>query len=387
MAPTDKSAMGHLQFIRQMNRTLILREIRSSQPISRGQLADRLGLGKSTVSTIVDDLVAQRLVLNLGERPANGSGGRPAPLFGFNPRSAFGVGLDIGGTKIQVLVTDMDGVAVAERKVPTTNSVEEIAALTRSVLAEAGVDEASVLGMGIGVPGTVADTTVVRAKALSWTNFDLISALRSEFAFPLFLGNDVNNAALGERWLGAAEGRDDLVFFSLGTGIGAAVVVAGEVVYGADGRAGEVAYNVNRADLDSGNLNVLGKPGVLEQRVSGYALMSKGEDPKQLFDAYSRGDGSAVDLIDDMIAELSVTICNVVNLLNPSTVVLGGGLAESMQVVLPRIRELVSGLTPVRTNIRLSSLGALAGAYGAVALAFSRIELGVLGPDPKEAAR
>jgi len=361
-----------------MNRSLVLRTIRSDQPISRGQLAERLGLGKSTVSAIVDDLVEQSLVLNLGERPANGSGGRPAPLFGFNPRSRYGLGVDIGGTKIQALLTDMDGELVATRRIPTTNVVTEIVHLIREVLAEAGVEERLVLGLGVGVPGTVSGGTVVRAKALSWTNFDLGGLLAEEFGFPVFLGNDVNNAALGERWLGAAEGRDDLVFISLGTGIGAAVVIGGEVVFGTEGRAGEIAYNVNRADLDAGNINVLGQHGVLERRVSGHALMSRGEDPKTLFEQYSRGEQRAVELIDDMVAELSVVICNAVNLLNPSTIVIGGGMAESMGTVLPTIQETVAGLTPIRTNIRLASLGALAGAYGGVALAISRIELGVL---------
>ena len=106
--------------------------------------------------------------------------------------------------------------------------------------------------------------------------------------------------------------------------------------------------------------------------------MARGEDPKVLFEQYSRGDSHAVELIDDMISELAVVICNTVNLLNPSTVVIGGGLAESMHVVLPRLQELVTGLTPVSSTIRLASLGGLAGAYGAVALAISQIEGGVL---------
>ncbi|MGC4153297.1 MAG: ROK family transcriptional regulator [Propionicimonas sp.] len=354
----------------------MLREIKSHQPISRAQIARNLGLGKSTVSNIVEDLVARKVVLHLGERSANGSGGRPAPEFGFNPKSGYGLGIDIGGTKIQILITDLLGEVAGSRRFETTNSVPRIVEMAREVLAESGIPEQAILALGVGVPGTVNSGVVLRAKALSWTNYDLYSALREHFSFPIFINNDVNNAALGERWLGSGEFSDELFFISLGTGIGSAIVTNGNIVYGANQRAGEISYTVNRSDLDSGNLNILGQHGVLERRISGYALSQHGCEPKELFQRYSEGEPKAVRVIEDMVADLSVLISNVVSLLNPSTVVIGGGIAESLDVVLDRIRETVAGLTPIPTTIRLASLGTLAGAYGAVAFAIEQIELG-----------
>lgn len=375
---TRQAAKNHLLLIRQMNSALVLREIRANQPITRAQIAQNLGLGKSTVSNIVEELVKRKLVLNLGERSANGSGGRPAPQFGFNPKSACGLGVDIGGTKIQVLLTDLVGEVIGTRRFATTNSVPRIVELVREVLTEFGVADRDVLALGVGVPGTVNDGVVVRAKALSWTNFDLRAALREHFDFPIFLNNDVNNAALGERWLGSAEFSDELFFVSLGTGIGGAIVTNGNIVYGASGRAGEIAYTVSRSDLDAGTLNVLGQHGVFERRVSGYALSRHGVEPEELFRRYSQGEPEAVGVIDDLVADLSVLISNVVSLLNPSMVVIGGGIAESLGVVLDRIRETVAGLTPVPTTIRLASLGSLAGAFGAVAFAIEQVEHGEL---------
>ncbi len=370
--------MGHLKFIRAMNRSLVLQAIRGDQPVSRGQLAERLGLGKSTVAAVVEDLVELGLVDKVGQRPAHGSGGRPAPLYGFNPRSRVGLGVDIGSRHTYVLLADLDGEQIAVRSAPTTNVAADLVDLIRETLNDAGVDQRSVLGVGVGVPGTVDGGRVIRSNTLSWTNYDLGAVFGAEFDFPATLSNDVNNAALGERWRGAADGRDDLLFISLGDGVGAAVVAGGRVVSGTRGRAGEIGYNVSLDDIRTGEANMTGRAGVLERRLSLAALVGPGETAQGLFEQYSRGDSPAVEAVNSVITELSVVIANAVNLLNPATVVLGGELADAMGPVLPLIQEAVTGLTPIRTHVRLAGLGRLAGAYGGVALAMSQVELGFL---------
>lgn len=366
--------VGHLELIKKINRSLVLEKIRANQPISRAQIAKELNLSKSTVSSIVDELVTRKLVNELGEGSSTRAGGRPASLLGFNPASAFGVGIDIGGTKILIIITDLVGKVVFKKKTKTTNNVGEIVALVKGSLAEADIKEKDVIGLGIGVPGTTNGGVVIRAKALNWINYHLQDAVQAHFMFPVFINNDVNCAALGERWLGSGERSDHMFFIAIGTGIGSAIITNGELVYGHDCRAGEIAYLIGRDDLHAKRFNVLGETGVFESKVSGSALGKHGMAPEELFAKYSAGSADAVPVIADFVAELSIGIANALGLLNPEKVIIGGGVSESMHVVLNDIQDMVSKLIPIRTDIRLASLGGDAGALGAIAFTFDQVE-------------
>ena len=134
-----------------------------------------------------------------------------------------------------------------KKKLPTKNQFEELVQIVEESLEAAGIKREMIFGMGIGVPGTVdSDGTVVRAKALSWNQFPLQSLMNEYFSFPVYVGNDVNLAALGERWIGSGEQTDDMLFIALGTGIGGALVCGGQLVLGAQGRAGELGYYLRK---------------------------------------------------------------------------------------------------------------------------------------------
>lgn len=365
---------GNSDLIKRINRALILEKIKTSQPISRAQVAKELCLSKTTVSALVDELLRKRLVVELGETPSGKGGGRPACLLGYNPSSVFVVGMDIGGTKILTTITDLAGEVRHSRRVPTTNRVEELAQLALDTIREAGLEERDVIGLGVGVPGTVtAEGVVIQAKALRWANFDLRQELGSRLPFPLFIGNDVNCAAMGERWLGSGDNADNLFFIAIGTGIGSAIICNGELVNGCRNRAGEICYFTSRQDVESRNYNHFGEQGVLEKKVSGTALSRHGFPSKDLFRAYSQGDENASVIIRDFILDLSVAIANAVSLLNPEKVVIGGGVSESMSVIIDEIRQTVESLTPIRTDVHLASLGGNAGALGAIAYALHQV--------------
>ena len=155
-----------------------------------------------------------------------------------------------------------------KKKLPTKNQFEELVQIVEESLEAAGIKREMIFGMGIGVPGTVdSDGTVVRAKALSWNQFPLQSLMNEYFSFPVYVGNDVNLAALGERWIGSGEQTDDMLFIALGTGIGGALVCGGQLVLGAQGRAGELGYYLESSDVEKGEINKLGQQGILEKNV------------------------------------------------------------------------------------------------------------------------
>lgn len=367
--------LGHLELIRRINRTLILNTVKEKQSISRAQIAKSLNLSKTTVSVIVDELIKKKLLVEYGDCASPNGVGRPSTMLGFNPKSAYCVGVDIGGTKLLLLITDLVGEIVYEVKVPTKNRIEDLTEIVENALKEQGIKKEEVFGMGVGIPGTVAaDGTVVRAKALGWNNFPLQRLLNEYFPFPVYVGNDVNLAALGERWLGSGAQTDDMLFIALGTGIGGALVCGGQLICGAQRRAGEIGYYLESSDAEKGNVNHLGQQGVLEQKCSGTALDQFSGSAENLFSAYSRGEKEVTEIIERFVRNFSVAIANSISLLNPSKVVIGGGVSDSMGAVIHRIREEVARMTPIQSDVCLASLGGRAGALGAINFASTQIE-------------
>lgn len=367
--------LGHLELIRRINRSLILNTVKDKQPISRAQISKTLNLSKTTVSAIVDELIKKRLLVEYGECIAPSGAGRPSTMLGFNPKSAYCIGMDIGGTKILLLITDLAGEIAYELKIPTQNRVEDLINVVETALEEKGIKKEMIFGMGIGVPGTVTpDGIVVRAKALQWNNLPLQKMVQEHFSFPVYVGNDVNLAALGERWLGSGELCDDMLFISVGTGIGSALVCGGQLIYGAQGRSGEIGYCLESRDVEQGRINHLGKQGVLEQKCSGAALDKYYGSAEKLFTSYSQGDPDVIGIIDVFIRDFSVAIANAIALLNPSKVVIGGGVSDSMKSVVHQIREEVARIIPIQSDVCLASLGSRAGALGAIHFASIQIE-------------
>ncbi|MBW8347926.1 ROK family transcriptional regulator [Bacillus sp. IITD106] len=367
---------NHHELIKKINRSSVLEEIKNSQPISRAEIAKKLHLSKSAVSSIVDDLLHRKLVTELGEGSSTKEGGRRAKLLGFNPKSGFGVGVDIGGTKILVIITDLLGNIEFRKKVKTTNSIKEIISLIKRCLKEANILESQVIGMGVGIPGSVnvKKGTVLQASVLKWTNLKLRELLMTEFPFPVVLNNDVNCAALGERWLGSGGNSNNLFFIGIGTGVGSAIISNGELVYGHDYQSGEIAFFTSREEFENKNLNDNGEHAVFESKISGTALGKHEYPTEELFSLYSQGDQKAVKIIDDFIVDLSIGLANVTSLLNPETIIIGGGVSESMEVVLDNIQKTVFKLTPIPTKIKLATLGGDAGAIGAISYAFQEVE-------------
>ncbi|MFD2616564.1 ROK family transcriptional regulator [Terrilactibacillus laevilacticus] len=368
------NSAAHLDLIKKINRSLILEKIKTEQPISRAQIAKKLSLSKSTVSTIVDELLNRKFVIELGEQSPVKGGGRPALMLGFNPKSAFGIGVDIDRANILIIITDLVGNIVFRKKVPSTNHVMEIINIIKECIKESKIPEEKIIGMGIGVPGRTDNETVFRAKALNWTNLHIGEMFKPYFSFPTFTNNDVNCAGLGEMWLDPEPSTKNLFFIEIGHSIGSAIISNGNLVYGYNYQAGEIAYQISTSDIKNKKFNMLGQPGVFESKISGTALEKSGYSPEILFKKYSQGEKEVIQTIESFVTELSVFIANAINLLNPEKVIIGGYVSESMDVVLNEIQEMVMNLTPIKTKIQLASLGANAGSLGAIAFMFNQVE-------------
>nr|WP_273388135.1 ROK family protein [Cohnella zeiphila] len=287
----------------------------------------------------------------------------------------YGVGVDIGGTKIMILITNQAGEIVHRKKVSTSGDLAVISEHITESLHAASISLEQVAAIGFGVPG-IADSeagTVIEAPALHWNHFPFRERMQIYFDKPVFVDNDVNCTALGERWVGSARNANDFVVVAIGTGVGSAIIANGSLVKGSSHMAGEVAYLVMEQDVLGNGANAFGEFGLFERKISGLALSQHGALPHELFEQYARGEEKSVAVIHRFVTDLSIGIANMVSLLNPQKVILCGGVAQSLSAVIELIRSTVASLTPIPTTIELTSIGEEAGAIGAVALAFEKV--------------
>lgn len=289
---------------------------------------------------------------------------------------SFGIGVDIGGTKILIMIMDNQGNIIFREKVKTSNNIKEIIEIIKTCISKVNIDLKNIVGMGIGIPGRVDSQRgfVIEVPSLGWENMKFKSMFEEHFNFPIYIKNDVNYSVIGERWLGNGKNKDDIFYISIGTGVGSAIIANGKIIEGYHFSAGEIAYLLEKEDVKSGRQNTFNDFGVFEKKTSGTALTEQGKKlnltAKELFIEYKKNNPVVVPIIEEFILEISIVIANVVSLLNPESVIIGGGVSESMKCLIDKIIDTVSKLTPMNTNIELSKLGGDAGAIGASSVTF-----------------
>lgn len=287
-------------------------------------------------------------------------------------KNQYAVGVDIGGTKILLLISDKFGNEIHKKKVDSTGNLNRICELIDEFLKEANINLDDIIGMCIGVPGEVnSNDGVVRISIqMGWKDINIKEYIGSRYNFPVYVQNDVNLAALGERWIGNGESSDNIVYISIGTGVGGAIIANGHLIEGVDFSAGEFGYIVDKDDIKKGSTNDIDEFGSLERKISGNSLSKKAEKigftSTELFEAYKANNESAIAIIDYFIKELSIVIANLVSILNPEFVIIGGGVSESMDCINNSIIDYVKKLTIFSTKIKLSKLGGDAGAFGCI---------------------
>ena len=367
---------GDAELIKQMNTRLILSNIREHQPITRAAVSRKVGVSRATVSSIVDDLIRKKLITEQGYGSSTSEGGRPGIHLVFNPTSSYGIGVDVGGTKILIVLTDLDGNVVHKEEYPTVYDLEEIITIIKNFIKCSPVNEEDISTMGMGIPGILDSENgiVVDAPALRWENLPIGAIMGKNFSFPIFINNDVKCALFGELQYGAGKSCKSLAFIAIGTGVGSAIYVNGGLLEGAHFSAGEIGYMTDRKDVEEGHFNELGEFGQFEKRTSGSALKRDGKTAYDWFREYDEGKEDSITIIDNYLLDLAIGISNVVCVVNPEKVILGGGVSRSLGPHLKKIEEWVKKLIPIPVTIERSHLGSDTGALGAVAYAFMQVE-------------
>ncbi|MFM9444302.1 ROK family transcriptional regulator [Streptomyces acidiscabies] len=349
--------------IRTANRYEVLRQIIARSPTSRQELAAETGLSLATVATLVGELLDLGMITEVGFEDS--AGGRPRGLVAVNAQGGALIGVDIAETYVHVELYDLGLNVLAraqERMRPGQSRPEQvvahIAAATGSVVAQAGVDAARVLGVGVSMPGQVDRATGVSEYAPNWDWHDvpLLDLLSEHIAYPLYLDNPLRACAVAELWFGAARGHGDAVVVILGTGVGAGLILGGAVHRGVSSSAGEWGHSTLVLDgrlCHCGNHGCVetyvGAPGIMQniRELSPRSPLLHPEDQSATLDALAAGlaerDPIAVKVVQDLARYLGAAIADLVNVLNPEVVVLGSWVALRLgEPLVHEVREAVA---------------------------------------------
>ena len=302
-------------------------------------------------------------------------------------------GVDIGGTATKLGAFSAEGRLLDKWEIPTDTSGHGsriLPAIAREIVRYAG-DTAHVAAVGVGVPGPVRrDGYVQRCVNLGWGDFNPARDLSAQLAgVPVFAGNDANMAAMGEYWQGGGQGSRNLVFITLGTGVGGGIVLDGRVVYGNAGLGGEIGHVVVNPD-EPMPCNC-GQYGCLDQTASATGvvrhakrvLARRAGEPSALraletitardvFDAAKAGDALAYEAVDLCMGFLGKSLAMLTNIIDPDVYIIGGGVSRAGDFLIDVVRrhyEALATLSEQRAKIALATLGNDAGIYGAARLA------------------
>ncbi|MER6186240.1 ROK family transcriptional regulator [Streptomyces sp. NPDC001652] len=366
------------QGMRRRNLARVMHTVSAEGPLSRAAVASRIGLTRAAVSTLVDELIRSGLLEELGpERP--GRVGRPGSALAVSAHGPAGIGAEVGVDHLAVCAVDLRGQVRARAVRHGANRgrspgpvIEELTELIGQVVTEAEGEGLWPTGLAVAVPGLVArdGRTVVRAPNLDWHDTDLGALLPT--AFPLAVDNEANFGALAELWLGDGTPLDFL-HVSAEIGIGAAVVVAGGLLRGTRGFAGELGHVPVEPE---GPQCPCGGRGCLEQYAGEEAVLraaglEPGGDRVGLLAARAaEGDEDVRRALRDAGRALGVALTGAVNLLDPENVVLGGELSGLAPWLLPSLEAELARRTagppcPVSVS-RLGPEGPLLGAAHSV---------------------
>lgn len=284
-------------------------------------------------------------------------------------QDVFFVGVDIGGTKTYIRVEDREGNSKLLRHYLSADIGDKLTDKIQECILDAGISINEVAAVGIGVPGCVNNGIVMDAPGLGWRKYPLKEKIQKEFPFPVFLNNDVRMALIGEKYRAGKQAIQNMVFIAIGTGLGCAFLSDNSIVTGKANCAGEIGYFIGRQDVKEGLKNIRGEFGTMEKYISGTALSKAAAQwnltSEELFSMCKIPGHPAKDIVDLFVSDLSILIANVVSLLDPEEVILGGGVSGSLLEYIPRINETVNGFTPLKAKISISKLGDKAGILGA----------------------
>lgn len=361
--------------LKQLNERTVLETIRRAAPISRAEISREAGISKPTVSLALQSLLDAGLV-----RETEPDHGRPrygAVFFEAVPDAALALGLDIGARFVRGAICDLSGVVRARQDIELPDievgkALDTVAKLRTSLLDASGLEEHLIDSAVVGVPAVV---DVETGRLSMGTNVpgldgrDFRTDLVERLDLPVTLDNDINLAARGEQWRGVARGVEDFVFLSVGTGLGAGLVLRGELHRGRNGAAGEVDFvasgRAEEIDPCAAAVSALTERLASEGAETG---LVPPYDARAVFGAARQGDPLGRAVVEEEARRIALHIAPIAAVTDVALVVLGGGIGTNGDLLLDPIRGLLGEWLPFPPRVEVSGLGDAAVLTGALAV-------------------
>jgi len=391
--------------VREANLSLVLRNIHNEAPLSRARLAVMTELNKSTVSSLVEDLLARGLIHEIG-MDSIGTG-RPATLLEINPKAGGIIGVELGVDFVAVALMDFVGKVIWRHKEKAdpfeeqTKTIKQTLDLVDEAIARCSDSKLRLLGLGLAAPGTVdvQEGVMVFSPNLRWHNVPLRKIFSEHTGLKVFIENDANAAGVAEHLFGVMRQAKDFIFIYAGVGVGGGLFLNGKLYRGHNGYAGEIGHIPTMAG-GTGELCLCGNPGCWETTANQGAVIRRVEaglknghsslvsklmveksesspSVELIKQAADAGDEVALESFWEVGRAMGQGIAGIVNIFNPEKVVIGGTLSTASNYMLPAVQEVVSqrALNDVlrKTEVISSVFGDDASLFGAVAIVVEEI--------------
>jgi len=394
--------VGSFQGMKSQNKSAILNVVRQHGLISRAEIAKLTKLTPPTVTNLVGELIDTKLVVetDLGES----TGGRKPILLSINAFAFYVVGVYAGPKKVKAVAATLDGNVITQVEAkyvenPTGEQfLKALEDVIRKVIQETSMKKEAILGIGVGMHGLVDSELghAIFAPHLNLRDIPIKAYLKEKFDLPVEVENDIRAQAIGEGWFGQGKGVPNFILFRVGTGVGAGIILDYQLYRGTSYTAGEIGHttiDINGPKCSCGNYGCLetlvggtalarraqqairfGKKSILEEMVHGNLELIDG---KILFSAARQNDQVAMDVLEDTGRYLGIGIANLINTLNPSLIILSGGVFGASDFIMGSLRMTVEKRALAKpaqaVSIVISKLGENAIAIGAFTLLLKKL--------------
>ncbi|MET7334569.1 ROK family transcriptional regulator [Nonomuraea sp. NPDC005650] len=357
---------GDISMVRTLNLRSVLRVLYDGGSHTITSIAAVAGISRPTTSQAISDLLAAGWIQPSGQSADRQDGpGRPAQRFEFRPRAGHVLGVDIGGHKVLVLVSDLSGEIVAERRAtlrPASPRARRLAVMNQAIneaLNAAGLPASGISCAAIATPGVVGpDGKVAHAPAIpEWVGVDLGEHVQDRFGIPTQVFNDMRMAALAEHWKGVARDASDVVYVHVGRRMGTGLLVAGRPHAGRHGAAAEIGLWRGLPWAHAYERLLELAPG---------ALTKRGDAIQAIFDAAKAGDAAAQAGIDAFADLLVQGLAPVMVTIDPELVIIGGGISAAGEAIREPVRTRIERETDFPPKVVCSIMGDHSSAIGAV---------------------
>jgi predicted NBD/HSP70 family sugar kinase len=366
--------------VRRVNTSVILRALAvSAGPRKLTELAGQTGLSRRTIELILDSLVEAGWVAELDRVPNSGCAGRPARRYKLRAEHALLAAVRVTTVDVSAVVADVRGHILGRAHRPLraykdpSTTLDDAAELVLEALEDAGGSVDRLRAGAIAGGGAIDDDGVVRrlVHTTRWEGVHLPEELGRRVPVPWFADNDTNLGALAERWRGVAADHDNVVWAMLGNRTGLGILIRGAVHRGLDGAAGEIveARSLPAGSVEDRPVAALTSP-LPAQRALALAR----------FEAARNGDAASLAEVDEFVENIASILTTLSWTVAPSLIVLGGGLEDAADVLLPRVRDALRDARTPAVELRATALGQDAPLIGAVKLALDRMDTELFGP-------